>query len=56
MTTTTRRFVSEKVTKNTVRFQEVAEGPIVIGPVYIQKSALGTPMARVVELTITSVE
>ena len=36
-------FESEKETKNTIRFQEVTKDgkPPVIGPLYVQKSALG---------------
>ena len=40
-------FKQEKDTKNTVRYQEQSEGDIVIGPLYVQKSALGeTPPAE----------
>ena len=35
-------FKQEKETKNTVRYQEQSEGDVVIGPLYIQKSALGS--------------
>ena len=34
-------FKQEKDTKNTVRYQEQSEGDVVIGPLYVQKSALG---------------
>lgn len=34
-------FKQEKETKNTVRYQEQSEGDVVIGPLYVQKSALG---------------
>ena len=34
-------FKQEKETKNTVRYQEQSDGDIVIGPLYVQKSALG---------------
>ena len=34
-------FKHEKETKNTVRYQEQTDGDIVIGPLYVQKSALG---------------
>lgn len=35
-----RTFKFEKETKNTIRFQEVTEDSVMIGPVYIQKEAL----------------
>ena len=35
------KFVKEKETKNTVRYQEQSDGDNVIGPLYVQKSALG---------------
>ena len=34
-------FKQEKETKNTVRYQEQSDGDDVIGPLYVQKSALG---------------
>ena len=34
-------FKQEKETKNTVRYQEQSDGDVVIGPLYVQKSALG---------------
>ena len=34
-------FTQEKETKNTVRYQEQSDGDVVIGPLYVQKSALG---------------
>ena len=33
-------FKFEKETKNTIRFQEVTDDSVMIGPVYIQKEAL----------------
>jgi len=47
-------FEQEKETKNTVRFQEVVkdgEQPV-IGPLYIQKHALGATPPQTVSLTI----
>ena len=35
-------FKQEKTTKNTIRYQEQSEGDVVIGPLYVQKSALGS--------------
>ena len=48
-------FEQEKETKNTVRFQEqVADGQqAVIGPLYIQKHALGSESPKTVTLTIS---
>ena len=43
-------FKFEKETKNTVRYQEQGES-VVIGPLYIQKSALGESHPQ--EITIT---
>ena len=33
------KFKQEKETKNTVRYQEQSDGNVVIGPLYVQKSA-----------------
>ena len=48
------KFEQEKETKNTIRFQEVVEdgGQAVIGPLYIQKHALGDKAPKAVTLTI----
>ena len=48
-------FEQEKETKNTVRFQEqVVDGQqAVIGPLYIQKHALGSEPPKTVTLTIS---
>ena len=43
-------FKFEKETKNTVRYQEQSES-VVIGPLYIQKSALGESHPQ--EITVT---
>ena len=55
MKTTVATFELEKETKNTVRFQEqVADGQqAVIGPLYIQKHALGSEPPKTVTLTIS---
>ena len=47
-------FAKEKETKNTVRYQEVpSEGAAaVIGPLYIQKSALGAGVPPEITMTI----
>ena len=48
-------FEREKETKNTVRFQEVVsdgEQPV-IGPLYVQKHALGSEPPKTVTLTIS---
>ena len=47
-------FTLEKETKNTVRFSEdVREGkPSVVGTLYIQKSAMGTPFPNTVTVTM----
>ena len=46
-------FEQEKETKNTVRFQEVVTDgeQAVIGPLYIQKHALGSEPPKQVRLT-----
>ena len=44
-------FKKEKETKNTVRYQEQGES-IVIGPLYIQKSALGAGVPPEIVVTI----
>lgn len=48
------RFVREKETKNTVRFNEVPPDgkPPLIGALYIQKWAAGSANGVVVELTL----
>ncbi len=46
-------FVTERETKNTVRFQEEASGkPPVIGTLYVQRWALGEPLPRRLTVTI----
>ena len=46
-------FVTERETKNTVRFQEEAEGkPPVIGTLYVQRWALGEPLPQRLTVTI----
>jgi hypothetical protein len=48
-------FEQEKETKNTVRFQEVVidgEQPV-IGPLYIQKHALGSEPPKTVTVTVS---
>ena len=46
-------FVTERETKNTVRFQEEATGkPPVIGTLYVQRWALGEPLPQRLTVTI----
>ena len=46
-------FVTERETKNTVRFQEEANGkPSVIGTLYVQRWALGQPLPQRLTVTI----
>ena len=46
-------FVTERETKNTVRFQEEASGkPPVIGTLYVQRWALGEPLPQRLIVTI----
>ena len=46
-------FVTERQTKNTVRFQEEASGkPPVIGTLYVQRWALGEPLPQRLTVTI----
>ncbi len=46
-------FVTERETKNTVRFQEEASGkPPVIGTLYVQRWALGEPLPQRLTVTI----
>ena len=46
-------FVTERETKNTVRFQEEASGkPPVIGTLYVQRWALGQPLPQRLTVTI----
>ena len=47
-------FVTERETKNTVRFQEEANGkpPMVIGTLYVQRWALGQPLPQRLTVTI----
>ena len=46
-------FITERETKNTVRFQEEASGkPPVIGTLYVQRWALGEPLPQRLTLTI----
>tara|TARA_Y100000310_G_scaffold85741_1_gene82552 strand:+ start:205 stop:381 length:177 start_codon:yes stop_codon:yes gene_type:complete len=44
-------FKKEKETKNTVRYQEQGESTV-IGPLYIQKSALGAGIPPEITVTI----
>tara|TARA_B100000749_G_scaffold215753_1_gene170601 strand:- start:847 stop:1050 length:204 start_codon:yes stop_codon:yes gene_type:complete len=48
-------FKQEKETKNTVRYQEQGED-VVIGPLYVQKSALGENPPAELSLTIELAE
>ena len=46
-------FATERETKNTVRFQEEANGkPPVIGTLYVQRWALGEPLPQRLTVTI----
>ena len=45
-------FKQEKETKNTVRYQEQNDGDVVIGPLYVQKSALGDNPPEELSITI----
>ena len=46
-------FITERETKNTVRFQEEASGkPPVIGTLYVQRWALGEPLPQRLAVTI----
>ena len=56
MSNYTLKFVTEKETKNTVRYQEVvpAGGSQVIGPLYIQKSAIGEQVPRLLVVTVSA--
>ena len=46
-------FVTERETKNTVRFQEETSGkPPVIGTLYVQRWALGEPLPQRLTVTI----
>jgi hypothetical protein len=49
-------FKQEKETKNTVRYQEQSDGDVVIGPLYIQKSALGENPPAELRLSIEIAE
>ena len=50
---TTLTFNKFKETKNTVRYQEQGqEGSLVIGPLYVQKSFLDTPIPETLIVTI----
>jgi len=48
------KFEQEKETKNTVRFQEVVEdgSQAVIGPLYVQKHALGSTPPKTITVSI----
>jgi len=49
----TLKFIKEKETKNTIRYQEIKEdGQIVIGPLYIQKSFLPEKVPENINITI----
>ena len=46
-------FITERETKNTVRFQEEASGkPPVLGTLYVQRWALGEPLPQRLTVTI----
>ena len=46
-------FVIDRETKNTVRFQEEADGkPPVVGTLYVQRWALGEPVPQRLAVTI----
>jgi len=46
-------FTFEKETKNTIRYQEQTDGkPPVVGSLYVQKWALGTPVPEALQVTI----
>jgi len=52
METHTLTFAMEKETKNTIRYQEETDGkPPVVGTLYVQRWALGSPVPR--KLTVT---
>lgn len=48
-------FHQEKETKNTWRYKEQPEDdkPVMIGPLYIQKSTLGDPAPKTIKVTIS---
>ena len=49
-------FATERQTKNTVQFQEEANGkPAVIGTLYVQRWALGEPLPQRLTVTIEAV-
>lgn len=52
----TLKFEREKETKNTVRFQEVVPdgSSQVIGPLYIQKSAIGEKAPQLLVVTVSA--
>ena len=45
-------FAKEKETKNTIRYQEQTDGDVVIGPLYVQKAALGDNPPSTISITI----
>ena len=48
-------FERERETKNTVRYQEEADGkPPVVGTLYVQRWALGQPVPQWLTVTIES--
>ena len=48
-------FIVERETKNTVRYQEEADGkPPVVGTLYVQRWALGQPPPQRLTVTIES--
>ncbi len=51
MTERTVTFTKNKETKNTVRYQENGSD-IIIGPLYIQKTFLGSPIPETVTVTV----
>jgi len=56
------RFEIERETKNTIRYQEVlgevaySDKDIAIGPLYIQKQALGKTPPKQIQVTVESLE
>ena len=53
MNTRTLTFAMERQTKNTVRYQEQTGGePPVVGTLYVQRWALGTPIPQRLTITI----
>lgn len=42
----------ERETKNTVRYQEVGDGPEVLRTIYVQKHVTGNPVPEKIKVTI----